>query len=316
MKVLIAEDDPVSLTILQRSIEKLGQECLTAEDGEHAWQIYQQTPGIDVVISDWMMPDMDGPELCRRIREEEDNGYTYFIFLTALADKEHLLKGLEAGADDYLSKPLDRKELQVRLISASRVTSLHRRLADQNKELEQLNRRLFEQSREDPLTGLANRLRLREDLETLSARTERYGNGYCVILCDIDRFKLYNDTHGHQAGDDMLKAVAQVLRNTVRRGDTVYRYGGEELLAILPEQPPDTAALAAERIRRGVEEIRISTREEAQPEGVTISLGIASLLPGQDKTAEDVLKEADKALYRAKRVGRNSLAVYGREDEQ
>jgi two-component system chemotaxis response regulator CheY len=165
LKILIAEDDAVSRTILRRAVEKIGHECLAAADGEEAWGLYKENPDLDVIISDWMMPGMDGLELCRRVRDDRRNTYTYFIFLTALGDREHLLQGLEAGADDYLSKPLDRDELGMRLTSALRVTELHRRLAVQNEELEKLNRMLFEQSRQDPLTSLGNRLRLREDLQ-------------------------------------------------------------------------------------------------------------------------------------------------------
>ncbi len=147
MRILIAEDDTVSRTILLRSVQKLGHECLAAEDGEKAWELFRSTPEVDVVISDWMMPGMDGLELCRRIRGEERDGYTYFIFLTALGDKEHVLMGLEAGADDYLSKPLDRDELQIRLIAASRVNSLHRRLNEQEVQLQKLNGELFAAAR-------------------------------------------------------------------------------------------------------------------------------------------------------------------------
>jgi PleD family two-component response regulator len=141
--------------------------------------MYQNDPEVDVVISDWMMPGIDGLELCRRIRaKRKDDGYTYFVFLTALGDKGHLLKGMKEGADDYLSKPLDTDELQARMIAASRVTSLHRRLAEQNVEM-------FEQARRDPLSQLGNRLRLHEDLEVLQGRVERYGHSYCVALYDM-----------------------------------------------------------------------------------------------------------------------------------
>ena len=193
MRILIAEDDAVSRTILRRAVEKTGHECLAAADGEEAWGLYKENPDIDVIISDWMMPGVDGLELCRRVRADGREGYTYFIFLTALGDREHLLQGLEAGADDYLSKPLDRDELGMRLTSALRVTELHRRLAVQNEELEQLNRMLFEQSRQDPLTSLGNRLRLREDLQVLQSRADRYGHSYAVVLLDVDFFKAYND---------------------------------------------------------------------------------------------------------------------------
>src|SRR3712207_5931620 len=128
MRVLIAEDDAVSRMILQRAVQKFGHEVLVAEDGRKAWELYRQTPDVDVVISDWMMPDMDGLELCHRLREEERDEYTFFIFLTALGGKEHLLEGMQAGADDYLSKPLARDQLEVRLIAAARVTALHRKL--------------------------------------------------------------------------------------------------------------------------------------------------------------------------------------------
>ena len=148
--MLIAEDEAVSRAILRRSVEKLGHECLAAENGQAALELYRSTPAIDLVISDWMMPGIDGPALCRLIREDKREGYTYFIFLTALGDKGHLLAGLAAGADDYLSKPLDRDELQVRLASAYRVTQLHKRLAGQYEQLEKLNERLFQESREDP----------------------------------------------------------------------------------------------------------------------------------------------------------------------
>lgn len=310
MKILIAEDDAVSRMILQRAVEKFGHECLTAEDGARAWEVYHQTPDIDVIISDWMMPGMDGLELCRKVREEHRDEYTFFIFLSALGDKEHLLEGMQAGADDYLAKPLDREQLQVRLIAAARVTSLHRELNAKNVELGRLNEELFAMSRRDPLTRLGNRLRLREDLETRSAQAERYGHSYCAILCDVDHFKLYNDHYGHLAGDDVLKAVAEVVAQTVRKGDTVYRYGGEEFLAILPEQSLESATQAAERLRRGVKELEIPHAARPAPNMVTISLGLAILHPGEKKSADELLKQADDALYRAKKAGRNRLAVY------
>ena len=308
MKILIAEDDSVSRMILRRAVEKVGHECLAVEDGEEAWKLYRKTPDVDAIISDWMMPGMDGLELCRKIRAEERDGYTYFIFLTALGDRDHLLVGLEAGADDYLSKPLDRDELQVRLISARRVTQLHRRLAYQNDELENLNRKLFEQSREDPLTRLGNRLRLREELDALRGRVERYGHSYSAVLCDVDHFKLYNDRYGHLAGDEVLQKVASTLVALCRSGDTAYRYGGEEFLAILPEQSLESAAAFADRLRLAVEGLRMPHEANDPPGVVTISAGVAALPAGESKSADDLLTEADEALYRAKKSGRNRVA--------
>lgn len=310
MKILIAEDDAVSRTILQRAVEKIGHECLAAADGETAWRLYQENLDLEVIISDWMMPGMDGIELCRLVRGDGRDAYTYFVFLTALGDREHLLIGLEAGADDYLSKPLDRDELQVRLISAFRVTALHRRLAQQRDELEKLNRRLFEQSREDPLTRLGNRLRLREDLEVLQARTERYGHSYSVVLCDVDFFKSYNDHHGHIAGDEVLRKVARKIEDQCRSADTAYRYGGEEFIIVLPEQPLEAAVIAADRLRLSVETLKISYGPKGSQGPLTISAGVAALRAGDSKSPNDLLREADAALYRAKESGRNRVASF------
>ena len=251
MRILIAEDDAISRRMLQVTIERLGNDCTVAADGTAAWEGYK-THAPEVVISDWMMPGIDGPGLCRLIREDGRDRYTYFIFLTALGDKGHLLAGLAAGADDYLSKPLDREELQVRLASAFRVTQLQRRLANQNEQLEKLNGRLFRESREAPLTHLGNRLRLEEDLDVLQARSHRYGHSFAVALCDVDRLKEYNDRYGHPAGDVVLEKRAGAIMCNRRSGDTAYRYGGEEFLIVLPEQTLKAAAPPADHLRKTV----------------------------------------------------------------
>ena len=303
MKILIAEDDSVSLLILRRAVEKLGHECLTAENGREAWRIYKENPEVDVVISDWMMPEVDGLELCHRIRAEERERYTYFIFLTALGGKEHLFEGLEAGADDYLSKPLDREELQVRLISASRVTSLHRRLAEQSDQLEDLNVRLADQARTDALTGLGNRLQMQEDLASLDTP----GQAYCVVLSDIDFFKPYNDAYGHPAGDEVLRRVAGAIKSHCRVGDVAYRYGGEEFLIVLPGQMRESGVAVAERLRRAIEGLKIPHAARKPPEILTISAGVAAAAGEDQKVAGVLLKEADEALYAAKEAGRNRV---------
>ena len=309
MRILIAEDDAVSRTILRRAVEKTGHECLAAADGEEAWSLFKENPDIDVIISDWMMPGVDGLELCRRVRGDGREGYTYFIFLTALGDREHLLQGLEAGADDYLSKPLDRDELGMRLTSALRVTELHRRLAVQNEELEALNRMLFEQSRQDPLTSLGNRLRLREDLQVLQSRAERYGHSYAVVLCDVDFFKAYNDRYGHLAGDDELRRVAATLSSGLRTGDTAYRFGGEEFLLVLPEQDAEAAAAITERLRQAVEDLGIPHADGLPLGVVTVSAGVAVSAEAGD--GDGLLRAADRALYAAKETGRNRVSRVG-----
>lgn len=311
MRVLIAEDDAVSRLILCRSLEKLGHECLAAGNGEVALGLYRNTPEVDLIISDWMMPGIDGLELCRQVRADKRDKYTYFIFLTDLGDKNHLLAGLAAGADDYLSKPLDRDELQVRLVSARRVTGLHARLAAQNDQLARLNSRLFEESREDALTHLGNRLRLEEDLDVLEARSQRYGHSYAVALCDVDSFKAYNDHYGHLAGDEVLKKMAEAIMRDRRSGDTAYRYGGEEFLIVLPEQTLQAATSTTDNLRKSVERLGIP-HEGNGPHGiVTISAGVAALSTRDSSSAAELMEQADAALYRAKKAGRNRVAAHG-----
>lgn len=311
MRILIAEDDQVSRLVLRKAVEHLGHECLVATDGAEAWKLFQEGP-VDIVISDWMMPGLAGPELCSKVRQHAVAGYTYFILLTTLGDKQHFLAGMQAGADDYLIKPLDREDLQARLLAAARVTSLQRELAEKNIELLRLNEALTASARTDPLTQLGNRLRLREDLQTLQARFERYGQGYCAALCDLDFFKSYNDRYGHLAGDQALRAVAETIREYCRDGDSTYRYGGEEFLIILPEQSVESARVAILRVQQAVQELGIPHSGNNPPGVVTISAGIASLEATVKKNADAVLNEADAALYQAKQAGRNRVTVYER----
>ena len=254
-----------------------------------------------------------GLRIARAVRQERMGGDVDaglpLILLGGEGGELETLRSFEAGADDYLSKPLDRDELEMRLTSALRVTELHRRLAFQNEELEKLNMMLFEQSREDPLTSLGNRLRLREDLEVLQGRAERYGHSYAVVLCDVDYFKAYNDRYGHLAGDDALRRVAGALSSGLRGGDAAYRYGGEEFLIVLPEQSVDSAAAIADRLRRAVEELGVPHAANASRDVVTISAGVA-VFSGSGST-DDLLKEADAALYDAKEAGRNAVRTRG-----
>lgn len=304
MRVLVAEDEAVPRAILVTALENFGHECLAAGDGVEAWGIFSGTPGVDVVISDRLMPGMDGLELCRRIRAEGGEDYAYFVFLTSLGDKQHLLEGIRAGADDYLGKPLDLDELRVRLISAARVTGLHKRLNEQKRELHQ-------QARKDSLTGLGNRLALHEDLEMLAARARRYGHGYCAALYDVDYFKAYNDRHGHLAGDEALRGVANALARRSRVGDAAYRYGGEEFLVVMPEQTLESARAAADLVRRAVEELRIPVGAGEPTRAVTVSAGVAALGRGENEGTDALLREADAALYRAKEAGRNRVVARG-----
>jgi two-component system chemotaxis response regulator CheY len=311
MRILVAEDDTATRLVLEAAVTSLGHDCVVAASGEEAWRLFE-TVDVEAVISDRMMPGMDGVELCRRIRACGRDTYTYFIFLTAFDKKADVLSGMEAGADDYLVKPLDIDDLKMRLFVASRVTSLHRQLSQQSAQLERLNRQLFDQSRTDPLTQLGSRLRLSEDLENIYARADRYGHICCAVMCDIDFFKAYNDSKGHLAGDEVLKAVSRALMNTARSGDQVYRYGGEEFLILLPEQSLDDGLVAAERYRQAIEQLAIP-HDSCPPDNiVTISAGVASLSHSEGKSVEAWLNEADAALYGAKQLGRNRVLADGK----
>jgi two-component system cell cycle response regulator len=304
MKILLADDSATPRMLLSRALDKLGHECAIAEDGLAACQMLEQVQP-DVIISDWTMPGIDGPELCRRLRGDASGRYVYFIMLTSLDDRGSIVEGLEAGADDYLVKSFGQDELEARLIAAARVTALHRRLASQQAELERLNVSLFQSARTDHLTGAGNRLRQDEDLEVLLARLQRYGHGFCVALFDVDYFKQYNDTEGHLAGDSILRAVADSFATKSRDVDTVYRYGGEELLIVFPEQEINQAGFAAERMRHEIELLAIP-----HPRGiVTVSAGVAAADVSDADDVGRLLARADAALYRAKREGRNRVKV-------
>ena len=300
MRVLAADDDPSTRLILRAVIESLGHHCSLAGDGMEAWQIFE-LGGVDVVISDMAMPRLDGLNFCRRVRAQGGDAYTYFIFLTSFAGHTDLERGMLAGADDYLAKPLRAEELGIRLAVAERITALHQRLAGQAQQLSELNRKLFEQGRTDNLTGLGNRLRLHEDLRSLERQA------YCAMLCDVDHFKLYNDHNGHLAGDAALRAVAAELQKNGRRGDRAYRYGGEEFLLIVPESSLVRAVATAERYRRAVEALQMPHPANLPAGILTISAGVA--LRANDDTAE-WLNQADAALYAAKRDGRNRVSAF------
>lgn len=308
MRVLIAEDSAMGRLLLQHAVEALGHTCIVTSNGLEAWERFEQELP-DVVISDWMMPGLEGPDLCRRIRSRPNTPYTYFVFLTVLTNREHALVGVQSGADDYLPKPLDPLDLKVCLIAAERVVSLHRSLDQKTRELEEANRELFETARTDPLTRVGNRLRLHEDLARLEGQAARYGYTYAVAMCDLDHFKAYNDALGHLAGDGALRRVAEVIAGACRTGDAVYRYGGEELAIIMPEQTLASAGMALERIRCAVQVAAIPHPTSPTAPVVTISVGVAERRPDDASDGRDILNRADAALYRAKANGRNRVEI-------
>lgn len=313
LNVLVVDDDPTSREVVRKAVVSFGHDCRAAADGLEAWRIHQAAPA-DIIVSDWNMPKMDGLELCKRTRgAQPEAAYTYFIFMSVFGDKTHFIRGMEAGADDYQTKPIDLDELQARLVSAERVVSLYRRLEEKNTVLRRDSQTSFRLARMDALTGVANRLRMNEDLGVLWAQASRYGYRYSAAICDIDWFKVYNDRFGHLAGDAILQKVAAALRNDLRLGDSLYRYGGEEFLVVFPEQSVVEAARAANRMRNTIEALGITT-----PAGsgvVTISIGAAELRP-EDANVGVWLGRADAALYRAKDKGRNRVEMDSQETAQ
>ena len=309
LKLLVVDDDRDARESVEIAVRDFGFSCTLACDGVEALEAHARDRA-DVILSDWRMPRMDGLELCRRVRAEDTQGsYTHFIFVTGNDDKRHFVEGMRAGADDYIAKPFDLDELEVRLAAARRVVTLQRQLRAHNTDLRRDSERAFLAARTDPLTAVFNRLALTEDLEALAARAARYKHRYCAALCDVDEFKAYNDFFGHLAGDDALRKIAQTVHQELRRGDGFYRYGGEEFLAILPEQSLKEAAAAMDRARKAVESLRLDHAPQASRPFVTISVGIAALGSGSAGSFEDWLRRSDAALYAAKAHGRNCVKL-------
>ena len=307
MNVVVVDDDPLVRLVLAKAVSSTGHVAMPTDSGEGALRLVE-TGSVDVVVSDWMMPGMSGLELCRRIRDRDAMEYVYFMLVTALDDSEHALAGIAAGVDDCLVKPVRPFDLKLRLMVAERVTDLHRRLAERQRGLERSNVEMAATARQDPLTGLGNRLKMAEDLEIFRARRDRYHEPFGVALFDIDHFKCLNDAAGHLAGDQALRQVASVIRKELREADMAYRYGGEELLVVLPA-PVRRVAAAAERIRKAVENAAIPHPGRPGPETVvTLSVGVAAA----EGDSESYLLAADAALYKAKSEGRNRMSVAGR----
>jgi len=295
MKILIAEDDPISRRVLEATLVEWGYDILVASDGSEAWELLQKPDAPNLVISDWMMPHMDGLELCRRIRQMERSGYVYFIILTGKGGKEDVIEGLEAGADDFLIKPFDREELKCRAKIGERIINL---------ELQ-----ILELANTDALTGVLNRRAFMERMDQEIRRSLREDVPLSLILTDIDYFKRVNDRYGHQVGDLVLQRFTEQLSESSRPYDFVGRYGGEEFVVCLPGVDVSQARSVAERMRRRVEETGIMLPDSSQSIWITGSFGVASLRMGSEETVDLITGRADDTMYRAKREGRNRVCV-------
>lgn len=299
-RILIAEDDPVSRRLLQAFLIKWGYQVVAAGDGAEALRILESDDAPPLAVMDWMMPAIEGPEVCRRVREHPDRPYVYILLLTARSQKGDLLAGLECGADDYLTKPFDAEELRARLHVGQRILDLQDSLIAVRDQLRY-------RASHDALTGIANRSAILDAFTREHSRQIREGGSFGIILADIDHFKLVNDTHGHLSGDAVLKEVARAMSGCVRPYDTVGRYGGEEFLIVVPASDSQGTLVLAERIRRAIESQPVTT--EAGAVKVTLSLGIAVSDPAEPAESQTLLQMADEALYRAKDQGRNRSEV-------
>jgi len=297
MKVLIADDNATSRIMLRGALLQWGYEVVVAENGAQAWDLLAEAESPPLAILDWVMPHMTGPEVCRRVRETRHEPYTYILLLTSKNTKDETVEGLEAGADDYVVKPFDRHELQVRLRAGKRIIDLQMELLRAREELR-------ERANKDLLTMLPNRSAICTALEHELSRCHRDRRTVGVILLDVDHFKKINDTHGHFAGDAVLRETAARLRSNMRPYDQVGRYGGEEFLVVLPNCELEQAAHQAERMRAKLQsttmlvdgvEVRVSASF-----GVTVS-------DGSERNSDTFVRIADEALYRAKASGRDCV---------
>ena len=297
MKILIAEDDFTSRSILTAILKKWGFDPVAAVDGGAAWNVLQTPEAPGLVLLDWNMPGLDGLEVCRLLRKLDSRNPPYVILLTARGEKGDIVRGLEAGANDYVSKPYDHEELLARIRVGQRMLELQSHLME-------VRDALAHQATHDPLTEILNRRAILERLAREISRAKRDKGTLSVGMCDIDHFKAINDAHGHQAGDEALIAFSRCIEGRLRDYDSFGRYGGEEFLVIAPGSMGHSGESLYERLRAGVAEAEIATTSGKI--SLTVSIGVA---PGTGLSSVDaLLAAADAALYQAKAEGRNRVA--------
>jgi two-component system cell cycle response regulator len=296
-KVLVADDSPVYRKLVEHALAEDSCPVSFANSGHQAIEMFEREHP-DLVITDWVMPDLTGIELCQRIRTGAQSSYTYIIILTSNAEKENVVKGLSAGADDYLTKPFHRDELLARVHVGRRLIDLHRQIEAKNRLLEEL-------ALTDPLTGLPNRRAIEDWSARQLSGAARHGFTMWVVLIDLDHFKSVNDTYGHDAGDTALKKFGEVLRNNTRLSDISGRIGGEEFLLVLTHADEKNVVVVVDRIRKQL------AAEQFEWNGsvinVTASFGAAGFSGKKAPEFSHLVKQADAALYRAKDLGRNRI---------
>ena len=298
MKVLIADDSATSRALLRSVLTGWGYEVVTAKDGGEAWAVLSQPDAPALVILDWVMPVLTGPEVCHKVRETLREPYTYILLLTSKGSKTETVEGLNAGADDYIVKPFDEHELQVRLRAGKRIIDLQMDLLKAREELR-------EKAEKDLLTMLPNRSAITSALDREIARCHRDRRTVGVILLDIDHFKRINDTYGHFAGDAVLRETAGRLRSNTRPYDQVGRYGGEEFLVVLPNCDLEQASQQAERMRAKLHESPMIV--DGVELSVSASFGV-TVSDGSERHSDLFVRVADEALYKSKAHGRNCVS--------
>lgn len=308
-RILIVDDVPANLELLKGHLAAEGYQVLVAHSGQEALEVVEREVP-DLVLLDVVMPHMDGFEVCRRLKASTATYFVPVIMVTALDEVEYKVLGMRAGADDFVTKPFNKTELLVRIKSLLRIKHLHEQLEHKIRELEEAQAQLREMAITDGLTGLYNYRYFKEQLSHEVDRAARHHECFSLIMLDIDHFKHYNDTHGHLAGDEVLKALARLLRDNVRKIDVAARYGGEEFALILVQTPKQASGVVARKLQALVEEFPFAHREE-QPQGrLTISMGVATY-PEDASSAEELIAVADRRLYRAKAQGRNRVIMRG-----
>ena len=298
MKILIADDSVVSRHLLEATLRRWGYEVVGAGDGAEAWRLLQGEDAPAIAILDWMMPEMTGLDLCRLIRQTAREPYTYILLLTSRSQREDLIEGMEAGADDYITKPFDEHELKVRLRAGTRIIELQ-------MELLRAREALREQATRDSLTRLWNRSSILEVLQRELSRSQRERCPLGVVIVDLDNFKSINDTYGHVVGDAVLVEAGRRMQGDMREYDSIGRYGGEEFLVTLPGCDERNTVTQAKRMCSHLAGKPISALEATIP--LTGSFGATSVPPGVAVTPEFIIRHADTALYRAKSLGRNRV---------
>jgi diguanylate cyclase (GGDEF)-like protein len=300
VKILIADDDDVSRRVLQATLAKWGYDVVIACNGMEAWHMLLENNAPRLAILDWMMPGMDGIEVCREIRKLDDEPYVYILLLTAKARKKDIIAGLKAGADDYVTKPFDPQELRARLRAGRRVLDLQAELVAARESLRY-------QATHDSLTGLLNRGAILDTLRNELDTANRRGLPLSIVLADLDHFKTINDTHGHIVGDAVLYEAARRMKNSVRASDSIGRYGGEEFLFVLPGCDGSDATSQARRLQNSITQNSIELPRLSI--SLTISMGVVSKPNPKVEDLDQLIQAADEAMYDAKAQGRNRVVL-------